>query len=165
MSVRSVGWLLFAGIAVAGAAADLATKAAAFSLLGMPGSGRRVILLPEVFVLETNLNEGALFGMGQGLSWLFAAISVGALAGIAGMMAALAPWSSGVTARRCSTWKAKGARRRNASTGSGAVPPAPGSGLRSTRDPVPLPNSSASFVTTCASVSAPILPAGPQPTR
>jgi len=87
MSVRSGGWLLFAGIAVAGAAADLATKAAAFSGLGMPGSGRRVILLPEVFVLETNLNEGALFGMGQGLSWLFAAISVGALVGIAGMMA------------------------------------------------------------------------------
>jgi signal peptidase II len=40
-----------------------------------------------VFVLETNLNEGALFGMGQGLSWLFAAVSVAALVGIVAMVA------------------------------------------------------------------------------
>lgn len=78
--------LLFTGIAAVGAAADLLTKAALFATLGMPGTGRRLILVPEILVLETNLNEGALFGMGQGLSWLFAAVSLAALAGITAMM-------------------------------------------------------------------------------
>jgi signal peptidase II len=87
MSARATGWLLFTGIAVVGAAADLVTKSLAFSGLGMPGSGRRVILVPDVLVFETNLNEGALFGMGQGLSWLFAAVSIAALVGILVMLA------------------------------------------------------------------------------
>jgi signal peptidase II len=87
MSARATGWLLFTGIAVLGAAADLFTKSLAFSGLGMPGSGRRVILVPDVLVFETNLNEGALFGMGQGLSWLFAAVSIAALVGILVMLA------------------------------------------------------------------------------
>jgi signal peptidase II len=87
MSARATGWLLFVGIAIVGATADLVTKARAFAGLGMPGSGRRVILVPDVLVFETNLNEGALFGMGQGLSWLFAAISIAALVGILAMLA------------------------------------------------------------------------------
>ena len=53
----------------------------------MPGSGDRIVFVPGVFVLETNLNEGALFGMGQGLSWLFATVSVAALLGILVMVA------------------------------------------------------------------------------
>ena len=85
-SARSFAWLVFAVIACAGAGADLVTKSVAFSSLGMPGSGRRVILVPDVLVFETNLNEGALFGMGQGLSWLFAGISFVALVVIVAMM-------------------------------------------------------------------------------
>ena len=81
------GWSLFAFAVTVSLAADLVTKEAIFARLGMPGAGRRVIFVPGIFTLETNLNEGALFGMGQGLSWLFAAISVAALVGILAMIA------------------------------------------------------------------------------
>lgn len=81
------GWPLFILVVAASLAADLVSKDAIFSRLGMPGEGRRVIFVPGVFVLETNLNEGALFGMGQGLSWLFAAVSIAALVGILAMLA------------------------------------------------------------------------------
>jgi signal peptidase II len=53
----------------------------------MPGVGPRHDLIPGVLMLETNLNEGALFGMGQGLGLAFAAVSVLAIAGILAMMA------------------------------------------------------------------------------
>jgi len=87
MTSRFAGWLVFLVISVAGAGADLVTKAAAFASLGMPGSGRRIVLVPGFLVLETNLNEGALFGMGQGLSAVFAAVSLAALVGIAALLA------------------------------------------------------------------------------
>jgi signal peptidase II len=86
MAPHGARWLVFIGIAAIGAAADLLTKSALFAALGMPGAGGRIVLVPEILVLETNLNEGALFGMGQGLSWLFAAVSLAALAGITAMM-------------------------------------------------------------------------------
>jgi len=89
------GWPLFALVVATSLAADLATKEVVFSRLGMPGAGRRVIFVPGIFVLETNLNEGALFGMGQGLSWLFAAVSVAALVGILAMLAKPAARESG----------------------------------------------------------------------
>jgi signal peptidase II len=81
------GWILFGCIAVAAAIADLASKAWIFSALGMPGGGRSIVLVPEWLVLETNLNEGALFGMGQGLGLGFAAVSVAAIVGIMAMLA------------------------------------------------------------------------------
>jgi signal peptidase II len=40
-------------------------------------------LLPGVFSLTTSLNEGALFGVGQGMTPIFAALSILAAAGIA----------------------------------------------------------------------------------
>jgi signal peptidase II len=80
------GWATFLVVAGVALAADLASKEAIFARLGMPGQGRRIEFVPGVFVLETNLNEGALFGMGQGLSWLFAAVSVVALVGILAMV-------------------------------------------------------------------------------
>jgi len=64
------GWLLFLALVAASLVADLASKEAIFARLGMPGLGGRVVLVPEILVLETNLNEGALFGMGQGLGML-----------------------------------------------------------------------------------------------
>jgi signal peptidase II len=76
------GWPLFALVAVAAAAIDLVTKEAIFQRLGMPGLAPAIVLVPRVLVLETNLNEGALFGMGQGMGLVFAAISVAAIAGI-----------------------------------------------------------------------------------
>lgn len=76
------GWCLFFAIMVAALAADLGSKEAVFRVLGMPGMGGRIVLIPGIFVLETNLNEGALFGMGQGMGMFFAAVSLAALAGI-----------------------------------------------------------------------------------
>lgn len=89
------GWPLFAGVVAAALVTDLVTKQAVFVRLGMPGEGRRIIFVPGIFELETNLNEGALFGMGQGLSWLFAAVSVAALAGILAMISRPAARESG----------------------------------------------------------------------
>lgn len=67
---------------------DLGSKAWVFSELGYPKrssdwSWSADFLWGRVTVrLTTLLNQGALFGMGQGMGWLFAALSVPAVAGI-----------------------------------------------------------------------------------
>ena len=76
-------YLVFFSLAVVGCALDLATKSWMFARLGMPDHN----VQPEwvwtgVFGFQTSLNEGALFGMGQGLWLLFAALSMGAAVGI-----------------------------------------------------------------------------------
>jgi len=76
------GWFTFLAIAAIAAIGDLATKWAIFKNLGMPGQGRGIVLVPGMLSLETNLNEGALFGMGQGLGAVFAAVSLCAIGGI-----------------------------------------------------------------------------------
>ncbi len=73
--------VVFFSIAIAGCAVDLATKSWMFSRLGMPG-GRVWWIWPDVFGFQASLNEGALFGMGQGMVPLFAALSIAAAAGI-----------------------------------------------------------------------------------
>lgn len=96
MSPSSRGWLIFAAIAVAAAGIDLVTKAAIFSRLGMPGTSPPATIIDGVLWLETNLNEGALFGMGQGMGMVFSAVSMAAIAGILAMMSRPAtrrdPW-------------------------------------------------------------------------
>jgi signal peptidase II len=80
---RFVVWLV---IAVAGLTWDLWTKAWMFSVLGYPGRSSnwnwKSPLLWGRFEMQftTSFNQGALFGIGQGLSLLFAALSVGAVA-------------------------------------------------------------------------------------
>jgi len=59
-----------------GVAADLTTKAWIFNRLGMPGEKPVWWVIPNVFGFQTSLNEGALFGMGQGMTRWFAALSV-----------------------------------------------------------------------------------------
>jgi signal peptidase II len=76
------GWPLFTAIAIVSAAIDLVTKWALFRRLGMPGERPGIVLVPQLLTLETNLNEGALFGMGQGMGLLFAGISCVAIGGI-----------------------------------------------------------------------------------
>ena len=78
----SRGWPLFTAIAIVSAAIDLVTKWALFHRLGMPGERPGIVLVPRMLTLETNLNEGALFGMGQGMGLLFAGISCVAIGGI-----------------------------------------------------------------------------------
>ncbi|MFM7108729.1 MAG: signal peptidase II [Planctomycetaceae bacterium] len=86
MAASSRAWIAFAALAAVAAGGDLLSKEAAFARLGMPGSGRAAVLVPRILVLETNLNEGALFGLGQGMGLGFAAVSVVAIAGIVALM-------------------------------------------------------------------------------
>lgn len=76
-------YFVFLALAVGGCAVDLATKRWMFDYLGQPGPDSRTVWLwTGVFGFQTSLNEGALFGMGQGFSPVFAALSVGAAFGI-----------------------------------------------------------------------------------
>ncbi len=67
-------WIFFA-VAILGCLADLATKSWIFQRLGMP-SGRIWWIWDGVIGFQTSLNEGALFGVGQGMVPLFAGLSV-----------------------------------------------------------------------------------------
>lgn len=82
-------WLVFGPIFLVAAAVDLITKEVAFSRLGMPGVQPGWPVVPNLLWWETNLNEGALFGLGQGMGWLFVLVSVVALAGIFATVARL----------------------------------------------------------------------------
>ncbi len=76
-------WLIFFSIAVGGCALDLATKRWALDSLGMPGGSSGIRWLwPGVFGFQTSLNEGALFGLGRGMVWVFAALSMAAAVAI-----------------------------------------------------------------------------------
>jgi signal peptidase II len=77
-----VGWPAFVVLAALAAGADLASKWLIFRRLGMPGESPAIPLIPGMLSLETNLNEGALFGMGQGFGLFFAAVSLAAIVGI-----------------------------------------------------------------------------------
>jgi signal peptidase II len=76
-------YLVFSGIAVTGCAVDLLSKWWAFDRLGMPNQGPSQWLVDEIFGFTTSLNEGALFGFGQGHVVVFSALSLVAAVGIA----------------------------------------------------------------------------------
>jgi signal peptidase II len=73
-------FLLFAVLAVVGCGADLATKAWVFSIPELR-AGEILWLWPGKVGIQLSRNWGALFGMGQGMVWLFA--TLGILAAIA----------------------------------------------------------------------------------
>ena len=76
-------YIVFFTLAIVGCAADLVTKSWVFDRIGPPGNqGPPIVLWPGVFSLTTSLNEGALFGIGQGMTPVFAALSVVAAIGI-----------------------------------------------------------------------------------
>jgi signal peptidase II len=76
-------YFAFFAIAIVGCAIDLATKHWMFAHLGMPGPESSTWWIWDgVFGFQTSLNEGALFGLGQGFSWLFAVLATGAAVGI-----------------------------------------------------------------------------------
>ena len=74
-------YLIFFAIAIVGCLADLATKRWMFDRLGFPG-GPTWWLWPNRVGFQTSLNEGALWGIGQGWVVLFAALSFIAAVGI-----------------------------------------------------------------------------------
>ena len=69
-------YLLFGGLAVVGAVADLWTKQAIFQWRGLPGQRDVYWLIEGYFGIETAVNIGAVFGIGAGKGLLFAGISV-----------------------------------------------------------------------------------------
>jgi signal peptidase II len=68
-------YVLFAALAALGCAADLATKAWAFSVPELR-EGHVLWLWTEHVGVQLSRNWGALFGMGQGMVWLFATLSI-----------------------------------------------------------------------------------------
>ena len=76
--------VLFGAIAICGCGLDLWTKHAVFRWLGLPQPGRdHTWWLIEPYVgIQTAVNQGALFGLGQGFSLWFAALSIVAATGI-----------------------------------------------------------------------------------
>jgi len=81
MAVPRSRYVVFTLIAVGGALVDLATKSWVFGWLGMP-SMTNWWIIDEFFGVTTSLNEGALFGVGQGQVALFTLLSLGAGVGI-----------------------------------------------------------------------------------
>lgn len=80
-AVSASRYIVFVAIALVGLLGDLWTKAWVFDWLGMP-SGKVYWVIPGYFGLETSLNEGALFGLGQGKVLVFVVLSVIASIGI-----------------------------------------------------------------------------------
>jgi signal peptidase II len=81
-AVPASRYVLFLLIAVGGCALDLGTKSWMFCRLG-PLAGQTWWIWPDVFGFQANLNDGALFGMGQGLTRVFAILSLVAAVGVA----------------------------------------------------------------------------------
>jgi len=69
-------------IALVGCGVDLLTKSLVFRQLGMPNDNPPFWIWEPYIGLQTSLNRGALFGIGQGQVWLFASLSVVAIVGV-----------------------------------------------------------------------------------
>ena len=79
MAVPRNRYLAFFTVAVLGFLADLWTKSWIFDVMGPPtvaGGSPVWWLWEDRLGFQTSLNEGALFGMGQGGAWVFASLSV-----------------------------------------------------------------------------------------
>lgn len=77
---RTIVYLL---LAIGGFAADLASKNAIFARLGFPDGATGWLIDGWMkFRLYTTFNYGALWGVGQGMTWLFASLSVVAIVGV-----------------------------------------------------------------------------------
>lgn len=74
--------VLYGSLAIASAAADLISKEVVFRRLGVHNGTDWLLDGWLKFRLYTSLNRGALWGVGQGFSLGFAALSVAALVGI-----------------------------------------------------------------------------------
>jgi len=75
-------YAVFFSLAILGCLVDLATKSWVFHWLGGPGERPPWWILRGAVGFQTSLNEGALFGMGQGWGHLFSVLSLVAAVGI-----------------------------------------------------------------------------------
>jgi len=81
-SIPRSRYVLFVILAALGLGLDLGTKHWVFGQQGMPYASNPIWIVPDILSFDTNLNEGALFGMGQGNVPVFAALSAAAALGI-----------------------------------------------------------------------------------
>lgn len=75
-------WTVFITLVTLTTTADLFTKSLAFKNLGMPGTSPGWPVINNMLWYRTSLNEGALFGLGQGMGWFFITVSIAAIIGI-----------------------------------------------------------------------------------
>jgi signal peptidase II len=75
-------YALFSILAISGATTDLLSKEWVFAWRGLPGALGPWWLIEPYVGIETAVNQGALFGLGQGKGWLFAILSIAASIGI-----------------------------------------------------------------------------------
>ncbi|HUP81171.1 MAG TPA: signal peptidase II, partial [Pirellula sp.] len=75
-------YAIFGCLMVAGTSTDLLSKEWIFQWRGLPQQLPPWWLIEPYVGIETAVNQGALFGMGQGQGWLFATLSLVALVGI-----------------------------------------------------------------------------------
>lgn len=73
----------YVGLTIFGCGCDLWTKQAIFQALGLPGERPPHWLIENYVGFETAVNQGALFGLGQGLGLVFGAVSICAIVAIA----------------------------------------------------------------------------------
>ncbi|MDA0808133.1 MAG: signal peptidase II [Planctomycetota bacterium] len=85
-SVPRNRYVCFILLALVGLAIDLGSKSSVFAELSYPGGrsdwSQGFFGDWGKFQLLTSINEGALWGMGQGYTWLFALLSIFAVAGV-----------------------------------------------------------------------------------
>ncbi|WP_233200110.1 signal peptidase II [Blastopirellula marina] len=81
-AVPASRYVVYFALAILGCGFDLWSKWAVFAWLGMPTQGRYFWLIEPYFGFQTSLNRGALFGLGQGYTPVFALFSVIAAIGI-----------------------------------------------------------------------------------
>lgn len=75
-------FVLFLVLALGGAGLDLWTKHHVFQWKGLPGEQEPYWIIEPFVGIETAVNMGALFGLGQGMGWLFSSLSIAAAIGI-----------------------------------------------------------------------------------
>jgi signal peptidase II len=74
--------LVFSLLATLGTGLDLVTKDWVFAWKGLPGEQPPAWWIENYFGIETAVNQGAVFGLGQGYGWLFAIVSMAAIFGL-----------------------------------------------------------------------------------
>jgi signal peptidase II len=73
---------LFFLLVILGAGLDLWTKHAVFAWRGLPADQSPYWIIENFFGIETAINHGAVFGVGQGYGLFFAVVSLAAMVGI-----------------------------------------------------------------------------------
>jgi signal peptidase II len=93
--VRHRLWM-YLGLTLFGCGCDLWTKQTIFRMRGLPGERPPHWLIEDYVGFETAVNQGALFGMGQGFGMFFGVMSMAAIAAILVWLfvfrAAQSPW-------------------------------------------------------------------------